>query len=274
MLKSDNWIRQMCQQPNFIYHKANGLAELISKPFSRHQQRVFDATIARDMLRKCTVMQVAQGNTAEEKDLFDPLVEKIVEIHPLETWKPMIEPFIPESIKQLNSTLVGHQQNRCSSFGVSSYGYDARLSEEQLRIFTNLNSSLIDPYEVDEACYVDADIKIDEKGRKYAILPPNSFMLGHTVEYFRIPDDVLVICVGKSTLARAGQTVIVTPLEPGWEGQVVIEIANQTNLPMKVYVEAGICQFVFFQSDERCAVSYGDRAGKYQGQKGITMGKV
>jgi len=179
----------------------------------------------------------------------------------------MIEPFCGDLVK------TDEQGQRIISYGLSSYGYDARLAEE-LKLFTNINSALIDPYNLNEDCYVDAKIQTDENGHKYAILPPNSFMLGRTLEYFRIPRDVAVICLGKSTWARSGVTVVVTPLEPEWEGNVVIEIANLTGLPVKVYVGVGICQFLFLQGDQPCAVSYKDRGGKYDKQTGITLPRV
>ena len=179
----------------------------------------------------------------------------------------MIEPFCANLVK------TDEQGQRIISYGLSSYGYDARLAEE-LKLFTNINSALIDPYNLNEDCYVDAKIQTDENGHPYAILPPNSFMLGRTVEYFRIPRDVAVICLGKSTWARSGVTVVVTPLEPEWEGNVVIEIANLTSLPVKIYTGVGICQFMFLQGDQPCHVSYKDRGGKYMSQTGITLPKV
>lgn len=266
MIKSDNWIRQMSERPTFVFNKQNGVKEYISEPLSPHQQRVLAATTARKALMSCTVMG---SEERENKELFEPLIETIDTIPSDEiiNWHPMIEPFLPLAVKVCKN---GH---KAISSGISSYGYDVRLSSD-LRIFTNVNSVMIDPYEIDADCYVQATIRKDEKGRKYAILPPNSFMLGHTIEYFRIPSDVIVVAVGKSTWARAGVSVIITPIEPDFEGEIVIEIANQTNLPVKIYTEVGISQFLFFQSDERCHTSYADRSGKYQGQKGITMPKV
>ncbi len=266
MIKSDNWIRQMCQVPTHAFLKQNGVVDLISEPFSPHQDRIHKATVARDMLNSCTAVD---SLAREDKELFDPLIEHLrpIGMDQLDAWKPMIEPFLPESIKVCAN---GH---KAISSGVSSYGYDVRLASD-LKIFTNVNSVMIDPYEIDEKCYVTADIRTDEKGRKFAILPPNSFLLGHTIEYFRIPSDVLVVALGKSTWARAGVGVTITPIEPEFEGQVVIEVANFTNLPVKIYVEVGISQFLFFQSDERCHTSYADRSGKYQGQLGVTMPKV
>lgn len=180
---------------------------------------------------------------------------------------PMIWPFQVNQVRRVEETPT-------ISFGVSSYGYDAVLAPE-VEIFTNINNAHIDPKRPANSCRIKAQILTDEDtGEQYVWLPPNSFMLGRTLEYFRIPRNVLVICLGKSTYARAGAIVNVTPLEPEWEGNVVIEISNTTGLPMKVYVNEGICQFVFFESDEDCEVSYADRGGKYQGQTGITVGKV
>jgi dCTP deaminase len=152
------------------------------------------------------------------------------------------------------------------SYGVSSYGYDMRIADE-FKIFTNINNTIVDPKSF--------DIKslIDFKG-DVCIIPPNSFILGRSVEYFRIPRDVLVICLGKSTYARCGIFVNVTPLEPEWEGYVTIEISNTTPLPAKIYANEGIAQLLFMQGSELCEISYADKAGKYQAQKGITPAKM
>ena len=152
------------------------------------------------------------------------------------------------------------------SYGVSSYGYDTRVSDE-FKIFTNVNSSIVDPKDFDPASFV--DVKTD-----VCIVPPNSFALAHTVEYFRMPRNVLAICLGKSTYARCGIIVNVTPFEPGWEGYVTIEISNTTPLPAKIYANEGIAQVIFFEADEECTVSYADRAGKYQKQTGVTLPRI
>jgi len=167
----------------------------------------------------------------------------------------MIEPF---SEKQVRTD--------CISYGLSSYGYDLRVSDE-FKIFTNVNSAIIDPKAFDERSFV--TVVADS-----VIVPPNSFALARSVEYFRIPRDVLTICVGKSTYARCGIIVNVTPFEPEWEGFVTLEISNTTPLPAKIYANEGLCQILFFQSDEVCEVSYKDRAGKYQGQTGIVLPKL
>jgi len=170
----------------------------------------------------------------------------------------MIEPFEPG---QVRSGEVG----KMISYGTSSYGYDVRCANE-FKIFTNINSAIVDPKNFDESSFVDVQADV-------CIIPPNSFALARTVEYLRIPRNVLTICLGKSTYARCGIIVNVTPLEPEWEGHVTLEFSNTTTLPAKIYANEGVAQFLFFESDEVCETSYADRAGKYQGQKGVTLPK-
>ena len=167
----------------------------------------------------------------------------------------MIDPFVD-----------GLQKKGVISYGVSSYGYDARVSDE-FKIFTNLNSTVVDPKHFD-----DANV-IDFKG-DVCIVPPNSFALARTVEYFKIPRDVLAICLGKSTYARCGIIVNVTPFEPEFEGHITIEISNTTPLPAKIYANEGIAQVLFLQGDEDCETSYKDKKGKYQSQEGITLPRI
>src|SRR5574344_1081062 len=171
----------------------------------------------------------------------------------------MIEPFVERQIRQQGS-------ERLISYGVSSYGYDVRCADE-FKVFTNLHSVTVDPKNFDEKSFVDV------KG-EYCIIPPNSFALARTVEYFRIPRNVLTVCLGKSTYARCGIIVNVTPLEPEWEGHVTLEFSNTTTLPAKIYANEGVAQMLFLQSDEECEVSYKDRGGKYQGQTGVTLPKA
>ena len=152
------------------------------------------------------------------------------------------------------------------SFGVSSYGYDARVSDE-FKIFTDVDSAIVDPKNFNKNSFVSR--KVEE-----CIIPPNSFVLASTVEYFKIPKDVLVICLGKSTNARCGIIVNVTPLEPGWEGHVTLEFSNTTPLPAKIYANEGVAQFVFLKGNEKPEVTYADRDGKYMGQTGVTLPKV
>lgn len=179
---------------------------------------------------------------------------------------PMLSPFSSISNK------VNSEGKKLLSWGISSYGYDCRLSDE-VRIFSNLNGKTIDPKNLDEKTLIQGEIIDDETGR-FVILPPNSYLLGCTIETFHMPKDVLSVCLGKSTLARAGVGINVTPIEPGFIGQVVIEISNLTSLPVKIYLGEGIAQFLFFRGNEKCAVSYADRNGKYQHQTGITLPKV
>jgi dCTP deaminase len=152
------------------------------------------------------------------------------------------------------------------SYGLSSYGYDIRVADE-FKVFTNINSTVVDPKRFDARSFVDIAADV-------CIIPPNSFALAKTIEYFRIPRDVLTVCVGKSTYARCGLIVNVTPFEPEWEGFVTLEISNTTPLPAKVYANEGIAQVLFFQSDETCEVSYADKNGKYQKQQGLTLPKL
>jgi len=171
----------------------------------------------------------------------------------------MIDPFEPYQVKRYGGGNI-------ISYGLSSYGYDIRISDEY-KIFHNANSSIVDPKKFDPNAF------IDYKGLVCTI-PPNSFALARTVEYFRIPRNVLTICVGKSTYARCGIIINVTPFEPEWEGFATLEISNTTPLPAKVYSDEGIGQVLFFESDETCEVSYADKKGKYQSQVGITLAKV
>jgi dCTP deaminase len=167
----------------------------------------------------------------------------------------MIEPFVDE---QVRAGVV--------SFGLSSYGYDIRVADE-FKVFTNINSTVIDPKSFDPRSFV--DIKSD-----VCIVPPNSFALARTIEYFRIPRDVLTVCLGKSTYARCGIIVNVTPFEPEWEGFVTLEISNTTPLPARIYANEGIAQVLFFQSDEPCERSYADKKGKYLKQTGVTLPRI
>ena len=171
----------------------------------------------------------------------------------------MIEPFEPGQVREVAGEKV-------ISYGTSSYGYDVRCADE-FKVFTNINSTIVDPKDFDERSFVNF------KG-KHCIIPPTSFALARTVEYFRIPRRVLTICLGKSTFARCGIIVNVTPLEPEWEGHVTLEFSNTTPLPAKIYANEGVAQMLFLESDEDCDVSYKDRGGKYQGQLGVTLPKA
>ncbi|MEM7258317.1 MAG: dCTP deaminase [Pseudomonadota bacterium] len=172
----------------------------------------------------------------------------------------MIEPFEADQVRNDSA------ENRIVSYGTSSYGYDVRCAAE-FKIFTNINHAVVDPKNFDTESFVDVHNEV-------CIIPPNSFALARTVEYFRIPRNVLTICLGKSTYARCGIIVNVTPLEPEWEGHVTLEFSNTTPLPAKIYANEGVAQMLFLESDEVCETSYADRAGKYQGQTGVTLPKT
>ena len=174
--------------------------------------------------------------------------------------KKMIEPFSENQMR------IDENGQKLISYGVSSYGYDVRCSNE-FKVFTNIHSAIVDPKSFDEKSFVDINSDV-------CVIPPNSFALARTVEYFRIPRNVLTICLGKSTYARCGIIVNVTPLEPEWEGHVTLEFSNTTNLPAKIYAGEGVAQMLFFESDEICETSYKDRDGKYQGQTGVTLPKT
>jgi len=176
-------------------------------------------------------------------------------IRRMATEQAMIEPFVETQ-----------KRDGVISYGLSSYGYDARVGSN-FKIFTNVDSAVVDPKNFAGNSFVDRNTDV-------CIIPPNSFALASTVEYFRIPRDVLVICVGKSTYARCGIIVNVTPLEPEWEGHVTLEFSNTTPLPAKIYANEGACQFLFLQGNEPCETSYRDKAGKYMGQRGVTLPKI
>jgi len=168
----------------------------------------------------------------------------------------MIEPFEPDLVRRNDNGPV-------VSYGTSSYGYDIRCSDE-FKIFTNINSAVVDPKHFDPNSLVDFQGDV-------CIIPPNSFALARTVEYLRIPRNVLTVCLGKSTYARCGIIVNVTPFEPEWEGHATLEFSNTTPLPAKIYANEGVAQVIFFRAEEECETSYKDRAGKYQGQRGVTL---
>ena len=167
----------------------------------------------------------------------------------------MISPFVEDQVRE-----------DIISYGLSSYGYDVRIANE-FKIFTNLNSTIVDPKNFDPKSFVDFTGDM-------CIIPPNSFALGRTVEYFKMPRNVMTLCVGKSTYARCGIITNVTPLEPGWQGHITLEISNTTPLPAKIYAGEGIAQILFFESDEQCETSYADKKGKYQSQTGVTLPKI
>jgi dCTP deaminase len=171
----------------------------------------------------------------------------------------IIEPFVSHQVREENGKKI-------ISYGLSSYGYDIRCADE-FKVFTNINTAMIDPKNFDENAFVDFTGEV-------CIIPPNSFALARSLEFFRMPNDVLGICLGKSTLARCGLVVNITPLEPAWRGHLTIEISNTTPLPAKIYANEGIAQLLFFEGDETCSVNYAMRHGKYNNQQGITLAQA
>lgn len=211
-----------------------------------------------------------------------------VEPKDLNNWQPMITPFQPKPVRYVHKKTgepfypsridqpIPDDVRRIISYGVSSYGYDVRLDNdpEHIAIFTNVHTTEINPKKIQQENFARPEIRVDEEGAEYVLIPPHSYLQAPTVEYFRIPRDVLVTVLGKSTLARAGLLCNVTPMEPEWEGNLVVEIANLTDSPVRCYLLEGCAQLVFNQSDESCYTSYKDKGGKYQGQTGLTHAKV
>jgi dCTP deaminase len=179
----------------------------------------------------------------------------------------LIQPFSEQLVREING-------RRIISAGASSYGYDMRLADDGFRVFSPIHGREIDPKKFDENSLVEPPLQTTEDGSQYYLMPPHSYALGVTVETFRMPRNVTAICMGKSTYARAGLIVNTTPLEAGWQGRLVIELGNLADLPLRVYVNEGIGQVIFFESDEDCSVSYEDRGGKYQGQTGLTYSRL
>jgi len=179
----------------------------------------------------------------------------------------LIQPFSEQLVREVEG-------RRIISAGASSYGYDMRLADDGFRVFSPIHGREIDPKKFDENSLVEPPLQTTDDGSQYYLMPPHSYALGVTVETFRMPRNVTAICMGKSTYARAGLIVNTTPLEAGWQGRLVIELGNLADLPLRVYVNEGIGQVIFFESDEDCSVSYEDRGGKYQGQTGLTYSRL
>lgn len=243
-IRPDHWIDRQCIPPKFVMQYSDGERVFLNpRPGDDIEQMRFSAKMLGAELREPTPEELAE-------------------------WKPMIEPYVDHQVREEEHRITadeGYLEKKIS-YGVSSYGYDVRCGRE-FKIFTNINSAIVDPKNFDEKSFVDVE-------GDYIVIPPNGFALARTLEYFRIPRNVLTICLGKSTYARCGIIVNVTPLEPEWEGHVTLEFSNTTNLPAKIYAGEGVAQMLFFESDEPCAVSYKDRSGKYQGQTGVVLPKM
>lgn len=253
---SDSTIHSLCTSPYRSYRTTSsvdiGVLEKAGGWFNRNT--------------KFTPMQYCFDSSEDLTHSYNEVVDRNNELN--NNGHPMISPFVDEQVR------VNEAGSKIISYGLTSYGYDVRLKADEVKVFTNANGGLIDPMRPCASNYIDAEIHTQEGGHKYFVLPPNSYALAATREYFRIPRNVLAICVGKSTYARSAVQINCTPIEPEFEGEVVIEIANSTTLPVKVYLETGIAQFLFFYGDRPSINSYADGNRKYQGQTGVTLSKV
>lgn len=272
MIKSDNWIIHKCTKPTHqVYDRMGMPGQLITPPFNDEEQHLVNNWCDENN-------RDIYGN----KPYARPLSEDC-----LPDWKPMIEGFHAEPVRYVDKTTgepvkltdgvePDDTVRKVISYGTSSYGYDVRLASdlEHIRIFTNVYEPEIDPKRMKPTNFGKPVIKVDEDGAQYVMIPPHSYIQGPTMEYFRIPRDILVIVLGKSTYARSALICNVTPIEPEFEGEVVIEVANTSNSPVRCYLEEGIAQFVFCQGDSDLIRSYKDKLGKYQGQRGLTLAKV
>ncbi len=291
-IKADKWIKRQCTPP--LYMVTENYVGQKSHPMQALMPRTHEVPSYKNSLQLDKEIEYAKTSSCGSRSYRSLTVEEVA------AFVPMISPFVSGQVREdeRNATeaeyhrlmhcksledalvlmpancrdvrkdpLLGMQvREKIVSYGTSSFGYDVRLGDE-FKVFTDINNSIIDPLNFDHKSYV------DQKG-PYCIIPPNSYILGMTIEKFVIPKNVMVVCVGKSTYARCGAIVNVTPIEAGFAGNVVIEISNATRLPIKVYANQGIAQFLFYESDEDCEVSYADRGGKYMGQSGITTAKV
>jgi dCTP deaminase len=240
-IQSDIWIEEQCKTPTHV--KLNDDGQILE------------------------YLHLSVGEAAVLAT-FHPNIKPADELY-LEGWKPMIAPFYAEQVREIYDPYPAFGQvdepRPAISYGVSSFGYDVRCGEE-FEIFTNINGGIVDPKNFDKK------FLHSHRGQE-CIIPPNSFALARTIEWFKIPRDILTICLGKSTYARCGIIVNVTPLEPEWEGQVTLEFSNTTSLPAKIYANEGVAQMLFLKGDQPCRTSYKDRGGKYQGQSGVTLPK-
>lgn len=272
-LKADRWI---IRQNNIPTHRlvsrfGEKKDRLICPPYSQYERQLIDEVHCSPPPGRHPRRHVAVP----------------VPMTDLATWKPMIEGAVDKPVRYVDRTTgepvdvpYGEEPpetaRKIISYGTSSYGYDVRLKgdPDQIKVFTNVFVPEIDPKRMLAENFAAPMIRVDEDGARYVLIPAHSYIQGPTMEYFRIPRDVLVIVLGKSTYARSALICNVTPIEPEFEGEVVIEVANVTNSPVRCYLEEGIAQFVFFQGDEECLRSYKDKMGKYQGQRGLTLARV
>jgi dCTP deaminase len=275
-LKSDRWIIRQNAKPTHHFYGRHGARDMmVGPPYSQYEQQAindYPEIGVKRPPRKHIAIPI--DNSVEGRKLLD-------------NWKPMIDGAVDKPVRYVDRTTgepvdvpYGEEPpetaRKIISYGTSSYGYDVRITgkEDQIKVFTNVFMPEIDPKRMSEKNFATPFIRVDEDGARYVLIPAHSYIQAPTMEYFRIPRDVLVIVLGKSTYARSALICNVTPIEPEFEGEVVIEVANVTNSPVRCYLEEGIAQFVFFQGDEACLRSYKDKMGKYQGQRGLTMARV
>ena len=258
MILSDTEIKELCQIPNIEITEQVWIEE------SKGHYKTTGEVIKRLAYYDGVSLEGLNKEIAKFRHTTGPSSYRVLTEDEQSLLSPMIYPFISEQVR----TQIGSSgdMEKVLSFGLSSAGYDVRLSDK-FKVFTNINSVCIDPLNFDEACLHDHE-------GAFCIIPPNSYILGVTVETFNIPDDVMVVCVGKSTMARCGAIINVTPIEPGFKGKVVIEIANSTSLPLKVYANQGISQFLFFKMKQSAAVPYSAGNRKYQNQDSLTLAKA
>jgi dCTP deaminase len=271
-LKSDGWIIHKCTKPTHQVFDRLGIAgHLITPPFNAAEERLIS-----------NWCDESKRDIYGNKEFASPLSEDC-----LPDWVPMIEGFHGHPVRYIDKVseepvFVPYGEEppetarKVISFGVSSYGYDVRLAGDpaHIKVFTNVFEPEIDPKNMKATNFGTPDVHLAEDGSRFVWIPAHSYIQGPTMEYFRIPRDVLVIVLGKSTYARSALITNVTPIEPEFEGEVVLEIANVTNSPVRCYLEEGVAQFVFLEGDEECLTSYKDKMGKYQGQRGLTLAKV
>lgn len=284
MIKNDKWIKSKCMPPlaSVSFLRENGLRALAHMADAPLADLTFRDTIKIYGDPFTNLDEVIAKELERVKAVPGTSIVSLTSDIEMEQFKPMIEPFLPMQVRSIEGKVVGERIDtdtlesepirkisKIISKGLTSFGYDVSLAGD-FKIFTNINSAIIDPLNFSEDTLIHV-VKDD-----FVILPPYSYLLGHTPENFRMPRNVLALCVGKSTYARCGVMINVTPIEPGFEGSVVIEIVNPTSLPVKIYVNQGIAQFIFFEGED-CEVSYADRdggkGGKYQGQTGVQLAK-
>lgn len=260
---ADKEIISLCTKPTHLVYDVTGTpTELISPPYTPEQMHL-----------------IKNWYTYADRPYAVPLEE-------VDNWKPVIDNFEPAPVRYVHKetgegrTIVSEgeldQFKKVISYGVTSYGYDVRLTDDinEIKIFSNLLTHEINPKNITEANFATPVIREDEEGSKYVLIPPHSYLQAPTVEYFRIPRDVLVIVLGKSSYARSALLVNTTPIEPEFEGNVVVEVANLSSSPVRCYLNEGIAQFCFVKGNEECRTSYKDKVGKYQGQTGLTFARV